>query len=97
VDIAFTRARLAVFIDGCFWHGCLQHGTSPKANADWWSAKLAANRERDLSTTRYLAALDWTVIRIWEHENPTIAADQISQTLSELNKQPGTLPPACRL
>jgi DNA mismatch endonuclease (patch repair protein) len=88
VDVAFTRARLAVFIDGCFWHGCPQHGTSPKANADWWSDKLTGNRERDLSTTRHLAELGWTVIRIWEHEDPTTAADQISQRLSDLNKPP---------
>jgi DNA mismatch endonuclease, patch repair protein len=94
VDIAFTRARLAVFIDGCFWHGCPQHGTLPKANADWWSDKLTANRERDLTTANHLLALDWAVMRIWEHEDAGYSADRIARQLAEIN---GTLanPPAC--
>jgi DNA mismatch endonuclease (patch repair protein) len=67
-DIAFTRARLAVFIDGCFWHGCPLHGTSPKSNSDYWNAKLQRNRERDRAIDAALAADGWEVVRYWEHE-----------------------------
>ena len=67
-DIAFTRARLAVFIDGCFWHGCPLHGTSPKSNSVYWNAKLQRNRERDREIDAALAADGWEVIRYWEHE-----------------------------
>lgn len=67
-DIAFTRARLAVFIDGCFWHGCPLHGTSPKSNSDYWNAKLQRNRERDREIDAALTADGWEVIRYWEHE-----------------------------
>lgn len=67
IDIAFPRLRVAVFVDGCFWHGCPEHGTSPHTNAEWWQAKLTANRVRDQDTTEHLRAQGWTVIRIWEH------------------------------
>lgn len=67
-DIAFTRARLAVFIDGCFWHGCPQHGTSPRSNTDYWSTKLQRNRERDRAIDAELEADGWEVMRYWEHE-----------------------------
>lgn len=70
IDIAFTRARVAVYIDGCFWHGCPLHGTSPKANAAWWAEKIAANRARDADVTAQLHDLGWTVLRFWEHEPP---------------------------
>lgn len=70
IDIAFTRARLAVYIDGCFWHGCPDHGTLPKANREWWEGKLAANRARDAAATAQLEGLGWTVMRFWEHEPP---------------------------
>ena len=70
IDVAFTRQRVAVFIDGCFWHGCADHGTSPAANAEWWRTKLATNRERDLDTTQRLEEMGWTVLRFWEHEPP---------------------------
>ena len=70
IDIAFTRARVAVYIDGCFWHGCPVHATSPKANAAWWADKIAANRARDADVTAQLQDLGWTVMRFWEHENP---------------------------
>ncbi len=68
IDIAFVGARLAVYIDGCFWHGCPQHLHVPKANSDWWVAKLAMNQARDASATAQLQALGWTVLRFWEHE-----------------------------
>lgn len=68
VDIVFPRWRVAIFVDGCFWHGCPTHGTWPKNNAQWWRAKIEANLERDRDTDRRLADLGWRVIRIWEHE-----------------------------
>lgn len=75
VDIAFTRSRIAVFLDGCFWHGCPEHRTTPKANADYWIPKLARNQERDARVTSALQADGWTVIRAWEHEAaPEVAA-----------------------
>lgn len=76
-DIVFPRQRVAVFVDGCFWHGCPEHGTSPKANADWWAAKLAKNVERDADTDRRLVEAGWLPIRIWEHEAPDEAAAKI--------------------
>jgi DNA mismatch endonuclease (patch repair protein) len=76
-DIVFTRARVAVFVDGCFWHGCPEHGTWPKQNAGWWREKIEANKRRDRDTDARLTAAGWTVIRVWEHEDPTQAADQI--------------------
>lgn len=82
IDIAFTRQRLAVFVDGCFWHGCPQHGTSPQANEAWWRRKLQANRARDRDTERMLAELGWTTLRVWEHENPASAAAAVIRLLS---------------
>lgn len=76
-DILFTRIQVAVFIDGCFWHRCPEHGSSPKANADWWRRKLDTNVERDRKTDTVLADAGWTVIRIWEHEDATAAADRV--------------------
>lgn len=77
VDIAFTRAMVAVFVDGCFWHQCPEHGTMPRANHDWWVEKFAANKSRDVATDQELRASGWEVIRVWEHEDPSIAADAI--------------------
>ncbi|WP_225831839.1 very short patch repair endonuclease [Streptomyces sp. NK08204] len=70
IDVAFTRAKVAVLIDGCFWHGCPEHATQPKANAEWWRQKLARNMARDRETTEHLTAQGWTVLRFWEHEAP---------------------------
>lgn len=67
-DIAFTRQRIAVFIDGCFWHGCPEHRTRPRRNADYWGPKIERNRERDRDTNERLAAAGWIVLRFWEHE-----------------------------
>jgi DNA mismatch endonuclease, patch repair protein len=66
-DFVFRAARLAVFVDGCFWHGCPKHGTRPKANATFWRKKLARNRDRDREVTRDLRRRGWKVMRIWEH------------------------------
>ncbi|MGW5634097.1 very short patch repair endonuclease [Streptomyces sp. NPDC003832] len=78
IDIVFTRARIAVFLDGCFWHGCPQHATQPKANAEWWRNKLDKNMARDGETTRHLEAAGWTVLRFWEHESPDAVARSVA-------------------
>ncbi|MEP7023016.1 MAG: very short patch repair endonuclease [Actinomycetota bacterium] len=77
-DLLFSRAKVAVFVDGCYWHSCPEHGTRPKANATWWADKLAANMQRDRDTDRRLGAAGWAVVRIWEHEDPAAAAEQIA-------------------
>ncbi|MFF5295335.1 very short patch repair endonuclease [Paractinoplanes globisporus] len=78
MDIAFTRARVAVFVDGCFWHVCPQHATSPASNSDWWFRKLTTNQARDVATNAHLTALGWQVVRVWEHEEPAEAAARIA-------------------
>lgn len=83
-DIAFTRLRLAVYIDGCFWHRCPKHATTPKANREWWAAKLSANVERDRDTDKRLTEAGWTVVRAWEHEDPAEVADRVVARLREL-------------
>lgn len=75
--MVFTKARVAVYIDGCFWHSCPQHATTPKSNRDWWVDKLVANVHRDRDTDARLEAAGWTVVRIWEHEEPERAADRV--------------------
>lgn len=76
IDIVFGRAKIAVFLDGCFWHGCPQHATQPKSNAEWWRTKLDKNMARDRETTEHLEAQGWTVLRFWEHEaTPEVAAN----------------------
>lgn len=77
-DVLFPRRQIAVYVDGCFWHGCPIHGTSPKANARWWREKLDRNRRRDQETDRILNAAGWTVVRVWEHEDPEEAAIRIA-------------------
>ena len=76
-DILFRKQRIAVFIDGCFWHSCPMHGTHAKSNADFWAEKLKKNQERDLDTTKQLEAAGWVVIRIWEHEDPILTSEKI--------------------
>ncbi|MGO1306053.1 MAG: very short patch repair endonuclease [Microbacterium gubbeenense] len=80
-DIVFTRARIAIYIDGCFWHGCGAHFTLPKTNVEYWSAKIARNRERDVETTERLASAGWLVLRFWEHEDPDVIASTIMSRL----------------
>lgn len=67
-DFAFPKLKLAVFVDGCFWHGCLKHGVQPKGNKQFWLTKLEANKTRDLKVNRLLRASGWRVLRIWEHD-----------------------------
>jgi DNA mismatch endonuclease (patch repair protein) len=78
----FTRARVAVFIDGCFWHSCPEHGTTPKNNSEWWTAKLAANVSRDRRTTTKLEEAGWIVIRVWEHEPTDEAARRVLEAVA---------------
>lgn len=77
-DLVFRKAAVAVFVDGCYWHGCPEHGATPVANADFWAQKFSRNRARDADTDRLLAAAGWTVVRIWEHEDPQAAAELIA-------------------
>jgi DNA mismatch endonuclease (patch repair protein) len=79
IDIAFGRAKIAVFLDGCFWHGCPLHATQPKANAEWWRAKLDKNMARDRETTEHLEAQGWKVLRFWEHESPETVARAVTE------------------
>ncbi|MCV7105316.1 very short patch repair endonuclease [Mycolicibacterium chitae] len=83
-DIVWRRLRLAVFVDGCFWHGCPLHATRPKANEAWWAQKLDGNAERDRRTDADLEARGWTVLRFWEHEDPSEVADAICSKLMDL-------------
>lgn len=78
-DILFPGAKVAVFVDGCFWHGCPQHHTFAKANAEYWADKVAKNRNRDIETTDLLKSAGWMVIRVWEHEPVAQAADNIEE------------------
>jgi DNA mismatch endonuclease (patch repair protein) len=78
IDVAFPRVKVAVLIDGCFWHGCPQHATHPKANAEWWRTKLDRNMARDRETTEHLVTAGWTVLRFWEHEAPEEVAVQVA-------------------
>jgi DNA mismatch endonuclease, patch repair protein len=80
-DLVFPRRKVAVFVDGCFWHSCPQHATFPKNNAQWWTDKLAANVVRDRDTDARLAEQGWTVIRVWEHEDPLVAAERVLKAL----------------
>jgi DNA mismatch endonuclease (patch repair protein) len=95
IDIAFTRIKLAVFVDGCFWHGCPVHATWPKANAEWWHAKILKNQSRDAETTSTLEADGWRVVRIWEHEAMDQAATRLITVVRSLQKDrtaPSTQP-----
>lgn len=76
-DIVFTRLKVAVFVDGCFWHGCREHHTVAATNAEYWADKVRRNRERDQETDQLLRDAGWLPVRIWEHEDPTSAASQI--------------------
>jgi DNA mismatch endonuclease, patch repair protein len=77
-DVVFPARRVAVFSHGCFWHGCPEHGTWPRTNKAYWTEKIEANRRRDRSTTATLEREGWTVIRVWEHEDPELAARLIA-------------------
>ncbi|MCH9732627.1 MAG: very short patch repair endonuclease [Actinomycetia bacterium] len=80
-DVAFTRYRLAVFLDGCFWHGCPEHGRPPKSNNSYWLPKLAKNAQRDREQAKILTDAGWTVIRVWEHVDVGDAVSIVSRAL----------------
>lgn len=80
-DIVFTRKRIVVFVDGCFWHCCPEHGSRPSINQSYWSPKLARNVERDAQNTKLLREADWTVVRIWEHESVPSALARVTEAL----------------
>ena len=81
IDIAFPGAKVAIFVDGCFWHGCDEHPRSSKAHSAWWARKIAENRSRDADTDQRLLDDGWTVIRVWEHETPSEAADRVARAV----------------
>ncbi|MGW7535263.1 very short patch repair endonuclease [Amycolatopsis sp. NPDC054798] len=82
-DLVFGPARVAVFVDGCFWHGCPEHGTWPKNNADYWRTKIETNRRRDANTDALLLEAGWLSVRIWEHEASDVAASRVIETVQE--------------
>lgn len=82
-DLVFGPARVAVFVDGCFWHGCPEHGTWPKNNADYWRTKIETNRRRDANTDALLLEAGWLSVRIWEHEATDVAASRVIETVKE--------------
>ncbi len=82
-DVVFPRLRIAIFVDGCFWHGCPIHATWPKRNAEFWRQKIEANRKRDADTDQRLQESDWQVIRVWEHESASEAVERIERTVSD--------------
>lgn len=80
-DVVFRKARIAIFVDGCFWHGCPEHGTLPRRNDSFWQDKILGNQVRDAETDNRLEAAGWLSIRVWEHELPSLAADRIEAAL----------------
>jgi DNA mismatch endonuclease (patch repair protein) len=93
-DIVFRGARVAVFVDGCFWHGCPEHGTWPKTNAEFWRRKIERNSERDRETVSALESAGWLAIRIWEHTDPLEAAEVVEAAVRE--RQVGRRPSSDR-
>ncbi|WP_338597167.1 very short patch repair endonuclease [Saccharopolyspora sp. SCSIO 74807] len=77
-DLSFSRVKVAVFMDGCFWHGCPEHHTQSATNSEFWAEKVRRNRERDRETDRLLLEAGWSVLRIWEHEDPQAGAARIA-------------------
>ncbi|MFJ5810260.1 very short patch repair endonuclease [Streptomyces sp. NPDC093093] len=81
-DIVFGPARVAVFVDGCFWHGCPEHATWPRRNAEFWRAKIEGNRARDRDTDARLAEAGWLAVRVWEHEPPAESAVRVAEVVA---------------
>ena len=90
-DIVLTRARVAVFVDGCFWHACPDHGTTPKNNREWWTKKLERNVQRDREKDAALRDLGWDVVHVWEHEDAVQVAARIREIwlIRTQARQPG--------
>lgn len=87
-DIAFTKVKAAVFLDGCFWHGCPLHVTSPKSNADWWKVKLHRNLERDSCVRAGLEAMGGLVLRYWAHDDLDDICDEVEDVWRDLRGYP---------
>lgn len=88
-DLVFRPSKVAVFIDGCFWHGCPEHsGRTPRSNTLYWTSKIAKNKQRDAETDALLVASDWLPIRAWEHEDPRIVAERVSRAV--VSRRPST-------
>jgi DNA mismatch endonuclease (patch repair protein) len=92
VDIVFTRRRVAIFVDGCFWHCCPDHGRAPTVNEWYWSPKLERNRQRDLAVTSALEAAGWRVIRVWEHEPIDDVLERLRPCISDAGLADDALP-----
>jgi DNA mismatch endonuclease (patch repair protein) len=84
VDVVFPREKLALFIDGCYWHACPEHASYPRTNAEWWRAKLEGTRERDRRNAAALSEAGWHVLRVWEHEDVATVGAKVRATLKGL-------------
>lgn len=91
-DLVFTRAKVAVFLDGCFWHGCPEHHRPAKRNSDFWKSKIMGNVARDAETDARLHEAGWHVIRVWEHEDPCVAAKMIQEIVRGTERATGSKP-----
>ncbi|MCO1655308.1 very short patch repair endonuclease [Pseudonocardia sp. S2-4] len=80
-DLVFTKAKVAVFLDGCFWHGCPEHHTVAVTNSEFWATKVETNRRRDRDTDQRLHDAGWTVVRVWEHDDPHTSAKQVESVV----------------
>jgi DNA mismatch endonuclease (patch repair protein) len=87
-DVVFASSKVAVFIDGCFWHGCPDHSTWPKKNGEFWRAKILRTIERDRETTEVLTEAGWIVVRAWEHENPGDVAERVADVVCRDQSRP---------
>jgi DNA mismatch endonuclease (patch repair protein) len=85
-DILVRDVRLAIFVDGCFWHGCPTHGTWPRHNAEYWRKKIEANMQRDNDTNERFHEAGWYVLRVWEHENMQEIAERILEIVIQLKR-----------
>lgn len=99
-DIVFGPSRVAVFVDGCFWHGCPEHYVAPVSNAGYWKPKIERNRERDKETARLLSDAGWLVVRVWEHDDVDTAAESIAEAVRtrhprHRSRDAPRRPPAC--
>lgn len=94
-DVAFPGLKIAIFVDGCFWHGCPEHATWPKKNAEFWRQKIETNRLRDADTSGRLESIGWKVVRVWEHESPVTAAEAIVGLVAEAKSERSNLHPEC--
>lgn len=93
-DVVFTAARVAVFVDGCFWHGCSEHRSIPASNVEFWTAKIAATRCRDARNDEWLMSEGWHVVRLWEHVSPADGADVVLRAVAEARQAQRSRSPA---